>query len=183
MCAWHDRIVISRTALGNWAPPCGSFGAACGAPKPFVITMVSIDTTQSWCPGVAPATSLCPLSQYHAGNHNPGPVLPAGSVSESLVLRPPAASFARMPRLTRSTISRCAVSCEHLARFAHFDEVSLPSNPSSNRLTTFLCFGYRLLPSCTTSAPVPGSSTPREQAVADGSARKLRIRPWSSWGS
>ena len=40
MYAWHDRIVISRTALGNGAPPCGSFGAACGAPKPFVITMV-----------------------------------------------------------------------------------------------------------------------------------------------
>ncbi len=25
--------------------------------------------------------------------------------------------------------------------------------------------------------------TPREQAVADGSVRKLRISPWSSWGS
>jgi hypothetical protein len=48
------------------------------------------------------------------------------------VLRPPAAFFARTPRSTRSTISRCAVSCEHLASFAHFDEVSLPSSPSSN---------------------------------------------------
>jgi len=34
----------------------------------------------------------------------------------------------------------------------------------------------------TTSAPVPGSSTARELAVADGSARKYRIRSWSSWG-
>jgi hypothetical protein len=82
MYAWHDRIVISRTALGNWAPPCGSFEAACGAPKPFVIAMVPIDTTQSWCPGVAAATSLCPLSQHHPGNRNPGPVMPVGSVSD-----------------------------------------------------------------------------------------------------
>ena len=34
----------------------------------------------------------------------------------------------------------------------------------------------------TTFAPVPGSPTPRELAVADGSARKYRIGPWSSWG-
>src|SRR5271157_4024305 len=33
-----------------------------------------------------------------------------------------------------------------------------------------------------TFAPVPGSPTPRELAVADGSIRKYRIRPWSSWG-
>jgi len=65
---------------------------------------------------------------------------------------------------------------------------------SSHRLSR--PFGYRLLPfsttrpsstgeswSCTTSAPVPGSTTPREQAVAHGSVRKLRIGPWSSWGS
>src|SRR5271157_4284118 len=36
--------------------------------------------------------------------------------------------------------------------------------------------------SLTTYAPVPGSPTPRELAVADGSARKYRIGPWSSWG-
>lgn len=28
-------------------------------------------------------------------------------------------------------MSRCAVSCEHFARFAHFDVVSLPSKPSN----------------------------------------------------
>src|SRR5271157_3847020 len=33
-----------------------------------------------------------------------------------------------------------------------------------------------------TFAPVPGSPTPRELAVADGSVRKYRIGPWSSWG-
>ena len=82
MYAWHDRIVLSRAALGNWAPPCGSFGAARGAPKPFAIAMVPNDTTQSWYPGVAAATALCPLSQYHPGDRNSGPVLPAGSVSE-----------------------------------------------------------------------------------------------------
>jgi hypothetical protein len=37
--------------------------------------------------------------------------------------------------------------------------------------------------SCTTSAPVPGSPTPRELAVADGSVRKYRLGSWSSWGS
>lgn len=30
-------------------------------------------------------------------------------------------------------MSRYAVSCEHLASFAHLDDVSLPSKPSSNR--------------------------------------------------
>ena len=55
------------------------------------------------------------------------------------MLRPPAASFARIPRFTRSLISRLAVSCEHLASFAHLDEVSLPSKPSSRRLTIFRC--------------------------------------------
>ena len=34
----------------------------------------------------------------------------------------------------------------------------------------------------TTSAPVPGSPTPRELAVADGSVQSYRIGPWSSWG-
>ena len=29
---------------------------------------------------------------------------------------------------------------------------------------------------------VPGSPTPRELAMADGSVRKYRIGPWSSWG-
>ncbi len=39
------------------------------------------------------------------------------------------------------------------------------------------------LPSLTTFAPVPGSPTPRELAMADGSVRKYRIGPWSSWGN
>src|SRR5271166_1618053 len=41
-----------------------------------------------------------------------------------------------------------------------------------------------LLASCAVStfAPVPGSPTPRELAVADGSVRKYRIGPWSLWG-
>ena len=36
--------------------------------------------------------------------------------------------------------------------------------------------------SLTTSVPVPGSPTPRELAVADGSVRNYRIGPWSLWG-
>jgi hypothetical protein len=36
--------------------------------------------------------------------------------------------------------------------------------------------------SLATLAPVPGSPMPRELAVADGSVRKYRIGPWSSWG-
>ena len=36
--------------------------------------------------------------------------------------------------------------------------------------------------SLATFAPVPGSPTPRELAVADGSVRSYRIGPWSSWG-
>jgi hypothetical protein len=51
------------------------------------------------------------------------------------VLRPPAASFASTPRLTSSLMSRLAVSWEHLASFAHLEDVSLPSNPSSSWLT------------------------------------------------
>lgn len=31
-------------------------------------------------------------------------------------------------------MSRSAVSCEHFASFAHFEEVSLPSKPFNNRL-------------------------------------------------
>ena len=31
-------------------------------------------------------------------------------------------------------------------------------------------------------SPVPGSPRPRELAVADGSVRKYRMGPWSSWG-
>ena len=37
--------------------------------------------------------------------------------------------------------------------------------------------------SCITSAPVPGSPTPRELAVADESVRKYRIGLSSSWGA
>ncbi len=40
---------------------------------------------------------------------------------------------------TRSSISRSAVSWEHLAGLAHFEEVSLPSKPLSRRLTIFRC--------------------------------------------
>src|SRR5271157_3520710 len=36
--------------------------------------------------------------------------------------------------------------------------------------------------SLATFAPVPGSPTPRELAVAYGSVRKYRMGPWSSWG-
>jgi len=53
-------------------------------------------------------------------------------VNEYDVLRPPAPSFARTPFRTRSSISRSAVSCEHLASLAHFDDVSLPSKPLSS---------------------------------------------------
>lgn len=35
-------------------------------------------------------------------------------------------------------MSRFAVSCEHLAITAHFDEVILPSNPFSNRFSTLI---------------------------------------------
>jgi hypothetical protein len=45
------------------------------------------------------------------------------------LLPPPAASFIETPFCTRSSISRRAVSCEHLASFAHFNDVSLPSKP------------------------------------------------------
>ena len=51
-------------------------------------------------------------------------------------------------------MSRVAVSCEHLASFAHFDEVSLPSNPSSKRLTTFRCRSLNDSPAM--SFPEPG---------------------------
>src|SRR5271157_5678455 len=36
--------------------------------------------------------------------------------------------------------------------------------------------------SLATDAPVPGSPTALELAVGDGSVRKCRTRPWSSWG-
>src|SRR3989304_6002767 len=36
-------------------------------------------------------------------------------------------------------MSRSAVSCEHFAIFAHFDDVSLPSIPSSSLLSMSLC--------------------------------------------
>src|SRR5271157_2694523 len=36
--------------------------------------------------------------------------------------------------------------------------------------------------SLATYAPVPGSPTALELAVGDGSVRKCRTRPWSSWG-
>ena len=49
--------------------------------------------------------------------------------SEYEVLRPPAASFVRTLFLMRSSMSRRAVSCEHLASLAHFEDVSLPSKP------------------------------------------------------
>ena len=42
----------------------------------------------------------------------------------------------RMPRSTSARMSRRAVSWEHLASFAYFDVVSLPSKPSSRRLRT-----------------------------------------------
>ena len=35
----------------------------------------------------------------------------------------------------KPSISRRAVSCEHFEIFAHFDDVSLPSNPLSKRLS------------------------------------------------
>src|SRR6202034_3723474 len=43
--------------------------------------------------------------------------------SEYDVLRPPAAFFASTFFRMRSSISRRAVSCEHLVSFAHFEEV------------------------------------------------------------
>ena len=41
------------------------------------------------------------------------------------MLRPPAWSFANILRLTRSLMSRSAVSCEHFVSFAHLELVSL----------------------------------------------------------
>src|SRR5208283_4068909 len=59
--------------------------------------------------------------------------------SEYEVLRPPAASLTSTFFRIRSSMSRRAVSCEHLASLAHLDEVSLPSNPLSRRLTISRC--------------------------------------------
>ena len=42
----------------------------------------------------------------------------------------------RIPSFTRAVMSRRAVSWEHLASFAHFEVVSLPSKPSRSRLRT-----------------------------------------------
>ncbi len=39
------------------------------------------------------------------------------------MLRPPPGCFTRIFRFTRSSISREAVSCEHLASIAHFEDV------------------------------------------------------------
>lgn len=50
------------------------------------------------------------------------------------MLRPPASFFLRIFRVTRSLISRSAVSGEHFVSLAHFEVVSLPSKPSSRRL-------------------------------------------------
>jgi len=50
-------------------------------------------------------------------------------ISEYDVLLPPAASLTSTFLRIRSSISREAVSCEHLASLAHLDEVSLPSKP------------------------------------------------------
>jgi hypothetical protein len=44
------------------------------------------------------------------------------SVNKQLVLRLPPASFLRMPRATRSLMSRSAVSGEVFSILAHFDD-------------------------------------------------------------
>ncbi len=49
------------------------------------------------------------------------------------MLLPPAVSFCKIPLSIKSFISRTAESLEHLAIFAHFEEVSFPSNPSINK--------------------------------------------------
>ena len=59
-----------------------------------------------------------------------------GDQGDRLVLRPPPSSFTRMPRSTRSLMSRKAVSGEDFVSAAHLLLVSLPSKPSSSRLMT-----------------------------------------------
>jgi hypothetical protein len=56
-------------------------------------------------------------------------------IREYDVLLPPGASLTSTFLRIRSSISREAVSCEHLASLAHLDEVSLPSKPLSSLLT------------------------------------------------
>src|SRR5271170_2288095 len=70
----------------------------------------------------------------------------ARSASEYDVLRPPAASLTRTPFRTRSSISRNAVSCEHLASFAHLDDVRLPSKPLSSWLMILRCRSLKVEP-------------------------------------
>jgi hypothetical protein len=58
------------------------------------------------------------------------------SLNSQLVLRPPASDFRNTPRSSRSVMSGNAVSGEHLAIAAHLLLVSLPSKPSSSRLSS-----------------------------------------------
>src|SRR5208337_4091131 len=55
--------------------------------------------------------------------------------------------------------------------------------PCSTLLEVLSSFtDHFVYPPLATFAPVPGSPTPRELAMAEGSVRKHRIGPWSSWG-
>src|ERR1700745_1837039 len=59
--------------------------------------------------------------------------------NEYEVLRPPAEALTSTFFRMRSSMSRRAVSCEHLVSLAHLDDFSLPSNPLSRRLTISRC--------------------------------------------
>jgi len=56
-----------------------------------------------------------------------------------LVLLPPWASCCKIPLLSKSFISLSAVSKEHFAIFAHFEDFSFPSKPSNSLFSISLC--------------------------------------------
>ena len=74
-------------------------------------------------------------------------------------------------------MSRCAVSCEHSASFAHFDEVILPSYPFNNRLTMFRCRSLSDQ-SVNLSRQAFGNSEPFDDGKTEfrgGSGRRFRL--------
>ena len=68
-------------------------------------------------------------------------------------------------------MSRWAVSCEHLASLAHFDEVSLPSSPSSKRLTTFRCRSLSSSPACSCQNRAFRSTTDNVASAFEGTVQ------------
>jgi len=62
--------------------------------------------------------------------------------SSQFVLLPPASSFCSMFLFIKSLMSLIAVSFEHFAIFAHFEDVNLPSNPSKILFNSIFCLSF-----------------------------------------